>query len=609
MKNKFQYLLLILFIGFLSACDSGDDDDHYSPPARTTVFDVASSNADFETLVAALEATGLDETLDNPNSTFTVFAPTDAAFALLGEDTTNALLQDTEALSKILLYHVIAGSELKSNAALAAAGTTVATANGAPLGLSLSGNNLLVNLSTVTMVDIEADNGVIHVIDAVLLPPQEKGQPQNNIVETAIAAEEFTTLVAAVEAAGLTTLLADESKKFTVFAPTDAAFSVLGEETLDAILADTEVLTALLTQHVVQGTEINSVAAYASNGKTITTAGGEDISVAISNNKELLIGGAKVVTKDIYASNGIIHVIDAVIVGDLELPGPSQSIVDVAVAAGSFTTLVAALQATGLDETLANLDSTFTVFAPTDAAFSALGQESINALLADPETLANILLYHVIADAEIRADAAIGVANAEDSFVNMGNGDKTALSVNGGQLFVNLAKVTGANVVASNGVIHVIDKVMLPPAAVIQAENNIIETAIAAGSFNTLVAAVQAAGLDTVLADETKTFTVFAPTDAAFEKLGTEAINALLADIPSLSQVLLHHVIADVAVDSLTAFTLNGGSTQTAAELPVAIEIVDGKLVIEGAAVTTFNIYTSNGIIHVLDTVITSSLE
>lgn len=609
MKMKFNYLVLVPLFGILAACDNNDNDNNYQPPATpTTVFDVAQGDDNFDTLVAALEATGLDETLDDPDRTFTVFAPTDAAFALLGEETINSLLQDPDTLSSILLYHVIAGSEIKSPAAIEAAGTTVETANGASVGLSLSGSNLLVNTATVTMVDIEAGNGVVHVINVVLTPPAERGEPTDNIVETAVAAGNFTTLVAAVQAAGLDTLLADESKTFTVFAPTDAAFAMIDEETLDAILADTELLTSLLTQHVIDGTEISSVQAYAANGTSVTTASGAQIPVAI-NNKMLTVGGATVSIADIYTSNGVIHVIDSVIVGDLQLPAPEQSIVEVAVGAESFTTLVTALQATGLDETLADLDSTFTVFTPTDAAFADLGEETLNALLADPDALRNILLYHVIADEEILADQAITVATGENSFVDMANGGKAALSLNDDNLFINLAQVTSANVMASNGVIHVIDKVILPPAEMVESENNIVETAIAAGNFTTLVTAVQAAGLDTVLADETETFTVFAPTDAAFEKLGSEAINGLLADTETLTTVLLHHVIGGAAVDSLTAFTLNGGNADTAADLPVSIEIVDGQLLIEDSAVTAFDIYTSNGIIHVIDTVITSSLE
>lgn len=608
MKTKLSYLFLIPLFGLLAACDNSDNDNPSpTPTTPTTVFDVAAGNDNFDTLVAALRATGLDETLDNPNATFTVFAPTDAAFALLGEDAINALLEDPATLSSILLYHVVS-SEVDSAAAIAAAGSTVTTANGADVGLSLSGNNLLVNTATVTTVDIQADNGVIHVIDAVLQPPTEKGDAANNIVATAVAAGTFNTLVAAVQAAGLDSLLADEGQTFTVFAPTDAAFAKIDEATLAAILADQELLTALLTQHVVADGEISSVQAYAANGTSLTTASGAQVPVRI-NNKVLTVGGAAVSTADIYTSNGVIHVIDSVIVGDLTLPTTEKSIVDVASEAGSFNTLVAALEATGLDESLANLDGTFTVFAPTDAAFAELGESTINALLADPATLSNILLYHVIADAEILADQAINVANGENSLIDMANKDKAALSFNEGDLFINLAKVTSANVMAANGVIHVIDKVIMLPAAATEPDANIVETAISAGNFSTLVTALQAAGLDAVLADETKTFTVFAPTDAAFNKLGAEVINGLLADTDTLTQVLLHHVVADAAVDSLTAFTLNGASATTAGGLPVSIEIVDGDLLIEGSAVTTFDIYTSNGIIHVIDTVITSSLE
>lgn len=317
MKIKFKNLLVISMFGLISACDSNDNDNNYQPPNPTTVFDVAAANDNFDTLVAALEATGLDETLDNPNQTFTVFAPTDAAFDLLGEDTINALLQDTDALSSILLYHVIVGAEVTSTAAIASAGTSVTTANGADIALSLSGNNLLINLAMVTMRDIEADNGVIHVIDAVLTPPAEEGEPTENIVETAIAAGSFNTLVAAVQAAGLDDVLADETKTFTVFAPTDAAFEKLGEATITALLADVPTLTEILLHHVIGDMAVNSITAFTLNGESALTAGNLPIEIEIVDG-ELLVEGSKVTTFDIYTSNGIIHVIDTVITSSLE---------------------------------------------------------------------------------------------------------------------------------------------------------------------------------------------------------------------------------------------------------------------------------------------------
>lgn len=596
--NFFKVLLAVPVVLFLSAC-GGDDDD---PPAQVnTVVDVAVANGNFTTLVAALEATGLDAVLDDENETFTVFAPTDAAFALLGEDTINNLLADTDTLSDILLYHVISGSEVGSSAAIAAAGTTVEMANGDSVGLSLSGSNLLVNVSLVTQVDIAADNGVIHVIDAVLMPPAEMGTPTANIVETAVAAGNFTTLVTALQAAGLDSTLADENETFTVFAPTDAAFALLGEENIEALVADTDALTDVLLQHVISGAMVNSVNAYAANGTAVTTAGGAEIDVLIQDGA-LTVGGATVTTADIYTTNGVIHVIDAVIVGDVELPSPPVSLVDVAVEAGSFTTLVSALQATGLDMTLADLESNFTVFAPTDAAFEALGEGALDGLTN--EQLSNILLYHVIPNASILSQDAIAVAEAESSTVEMANGDEIGLSLSGDTLQVNTAAVTSANVLADNGVIHVIDQVLMPPAEMGTPTNNIAEIVVADANFETLLTALQAASLDSVLADEGATFTVFAPTDDAFAQIPEETLNALIADTDTLSAILLQHVVSGAAVNSVVAFTLNGSEVETASGAMIDVAIVDGMLQVGGANVITYDIYANNGIIHVIDTVI-----
>jgi uncharacterized surface protein with fasciclin (FAS1) repeats len=243
-----------------------------------------------------------------------VFAPTDDAFAFLGEETINALLADTDTLASILTYHVL-GEEVLADQAIAAAGSTVTTVNGAPVALSLDGDDLLVNTVTVIRTDIRAKNGVIHVIDAVLIPPAQAEQPTANIVETAVGAGSFTTLLAALQAAGLDGALADPEAEFTVFAPTDAAFAALPEGTVAALLGDIPTLTAILTQHVVSGS-VDSITAYSLNGQSAPTLN-EEVSLHIeidSVTDELIIGGATVVTTDIETTNGIIHVIDSVIV-------------------------------------------------------------------------------------------------------------------------------------------------------------------------------------------------------------------------------------------------------------------------------------------------------
>ncbi|MFY8274514.1 fasciclin domain-containing protein [Pseudoalteromonas sp. SSDWG2] len=464
MKSLLKALLLPSLLVLTTACTDDDDKATTEPPQMplTTVVDVASGSDDFDTLVAALEATGLDATLSNMDAQFTVFAPTDDAFALLGEDTINALLEDPDTLASILTYHVL-DSRVESGAAVSAAGSTVETVNGASIGLSLAGDALLVNTATVITTDIYATNGVIHVIDAVLMPPaQSEEMPTMNIVETAVAAGNFTTLAAALEAANLISALSDESETYTVFAPTDDAFAALGQETIDTLLANTDVLSEILLQHVVSGA-VDSVTAYSLNGAQATTLSGNMIDIMIDTEADTLkFGDATVTVTDIQTTNGIIHVLDTVVVGDVQVPAPAMSIVDVAVGNGSFTTLVSALQTTGLDEVLADMEREFTVFAPTDAAFEKLDQATVDALFADADALSNVLLYHVLPDTTVQSDAAISVANSDTPTITMANGDMATLSIQDNMLYIDQSQVTTANVAADNGVIHVIDTVMMP---------------------------------------------------------------------------------------------------------------------------------------------------
>ncbi|MBA6337414.1 fasciclin domain-containing protein [Colwellia sp. BRX8-7] len=588
---------------FLQACN--DDKATETQKEKITIVDAAISNGSFTTLVAALQATGLDATLADTNSSFTVFAPTDDAFALLGDDTINALLADTDTLSNILTYHVITG-EVDATTAISLAGTTVSMVNGDSVGLSLSPDNeLLVNAATVIIADIQTDNGIIHVIDAVLLPPSDIVQPTSNIVETAVANGNFTTLVAALQATELDVVLADASANFTVFAPTDAAFALIGEATINTLLDNTEVLSSILLQHVIPEIAVDSVTAYSLNGAMVETASTALIPLNINTNTDMLtFGGANIIIKDIYTTNGIIHVIDAVIIGDVEVPTPAMSIVDVAIANGSFTTLVGALQATGLDTVLADLESDFTVFAPSDAAFAKLPADTLTNL--STEQLSNILLYHVI-PGKVLADGAITLAQSSSNTAEAANGDNVALSFSNSTLFVNGAKVSTADVMADNGVIHVIDNIIMPLVETDAPTNSIVEVALAdPDNFSTLVTALTAADLVDTLADETKTFTVFAPTNSAFEKIDSDVLNALLADKTALTEVLLTHVVGEVSLSSVDAYAANGKtlSTLSNTKISVGIDAVSGSLVIGGANVVITDINTTNGVIHVIDTVI-----
>jgi len=599
----------VLSVFLLQGCNDNDNDviEQVSQDvvAPTTIVDAAVSNGNFTTLVAALQATGLDATLADASAKFTVFAPTDKAFALLGQDTIDALLADTDKLSNILTYHVISG-EVDAAAAIALAGTTVDMVNGDAVGLSLDGDKLLVNTATVIITNIQTDNGIIHVIDAVLLPPAEMMEPTVNIVEVALAdPDNFSTLVAALTAADLVTTLSNEDATFTVFAPTNAAFALIAPDTLDALLGDTDALTNVLLQHVIVDAAVSSVNAYALSGNMVDTVSTAKVALNINpDTDKLLFGGANVVMKDIYTTNGVIHVIDAVILGDVALPKPSMSLVDIASSNSDLSILVSALQSTGLDTVLANLDSNYTVFAPTNAAFAKLPAGTVEELTS--EQLSNILLYHVIA-AEVLSDGAISLAQSMDNMAEMANGDKAAVTFTNGMLFINGAKVSAANVMAANGVVHLIDNVIMPPAMMDTPTLNIVEVAVAdPDNFSTLVTALTAADLVTTLSNEDVMFTVFAPTNAAFDKIDGDALTALLADTEMLTKVLLTHVVGDSSLSSVDAYAKNGRSLTTASEVMVnvSIDADSGMLMIGGAKVIISDIYTTNGVIHVIDTVI-----
>ncbi|MHC5113710.1 MAG: fasciclin domain-containing protein [Planctomycetota bacterium] len=267
-----------------------------------------------------------------------------------------------------------------------------------------------------------------------------------DIVDTAVEAGSFKTLAAALDAADLIPALKGDGP-FTVFAPTDEAFAKLPKGTVQTLLKKENrgLLTAILTYHVVPG---RYTAADVVTRTGAATLNGQRVDIA-TNNGGVQIDNANVIKADIGCANGVIHVIDRVI-----MPG-TDDLVAAAVNAGSFETLVAAVKAAGLASTLTGGE--FTVFAPTDAAFAKLPAGTVESLL-EPEnrsTLIEILKYHVVPGRVYARDAL----NAETAETAAGARVRFTL---GSGLRVNDANVINANIETSNGVIHVIDQVLLP---------------------------------------------------------------------------------------------------------------------------------------------------
>jgi len=433
-------------------------------------------------------------------------------------------------------------------------------------------------------------------------PVAEPPAPElGSIVDVAREAGSFSTLLTALEAAGLDATLADEDADFTVFAPTDEAFEALPEGPLDTLLADTDLLTDVLLYHVITDSVVGSDTALSLAGTTTTMANEAKLAITVRGDA-LYLNESVVIDTDIEASNGVIHVIDAVLTPTV-IREPEGSIVDLALASPDLTTLVTALQAADLVGTLADEDALFTVFAPTDEAFAALGEDAIAALLADTEALTDVLLYHVVGGAAVDSIDATALYG---QMVTMVNEADVAIDIRDGELFINESKVIIKDIPATNGIIHVIDMVLLPESEeAAEPTGTIADISLADPQFSTLVTALEAADLVSTLADETAVFTVFAPTDDAFAALGEETINSLLADIPTLTDILTYHVIADQAVDAATATSLNGSDVEMLNGNTVSISVQGDTLYINDSAVIAEDVTATNGIIHVIDAVLT----
>jgi len=273
---------------------------------------------------------------------------------------------------------------------------------------------------------------------------------EKNIVETAVEAGKFKTLATALTAAGLIDAV-NGPGPFTVFAPTDDAFAKVPKETLEMLLKpeNKEKLKAVLTYHVVPGKVMAKDVVGLKGAKSLN---GQRIDVKVDGSK-VSVDGANVVATDIACTNGVIHVIDSVI-----LPA-SDNIPAVATKAGKFSTLLAAAKAAGLVDALSG-EKSLTVFAPTDEAFGKLPKGTVESLLKpeNKEKLKAILLYHVV-DGRVYSEDAVKAKSAATL-----QGGKVEITVKDGAAYVNGAKILATDVDAGNGVIHIIDSVILPPA-------------------------------------------------------------------------------------------------------------------------------------------------
>jgi len=420
--------------------------------AQTNVFDdVIATSPNHTYLEAALIQEGLDVVLQNPAATVTVFAPDDNAFTslatALGTDINGLLALPN--LADILTYHVLGSIVPASGVTNGAIVQPLSATNTLKLTLT-GGGNVFVNQAQVTTADLAVDNGVVHVLNGVLLPVE-------TVVDVAID-NGFTSLATAVITAELLPALTNPLATLTVFAPTNAAFNnlatALGTD-INGLLALPN-LADVLTYHVL-GSEVPSSAV--TNGAIVQPLSTTNtLKLTVTGAGDVFVNQAQVTGFDIAAYNGVVHVLNAVVL-------PVETVVDVAIDNG-FTSLATAVITAELLPALTNPLASLTVFAPTNAAFdnlaTALGTD-INGLLAHPQ-LADILLYHVVNGATLSTaltNGPIATLNGQTVNINLMSG-----------VMVNNATVTAADVLAYNGVVHVINVVLVPSLASLTEESS-----------------------------------------------------------------------------------------------------------------------------------------
>jgi len=444
-----------------------------------------------------------------------------------------------------------------------------------------------------------------------------------NTVDIACTEPQFSTLCSLIGKSNLSKILDSPDAKNTVFAPTNGAFDRLSSGTLEA-LNDIDVLVDVLQYHITSGKLMSEdlecgLAIEMANSRTTTTLCGNN-GVFYQVGGGVTPGLPEIIDADIETCNGVIHVIDEVLIPDDSVGGnttcisnETKSIADIACTDPNFAAFCGLVRQAGVGEILA--DGIFTVFAPSNAAFQvaleSLGQ-SVD--MKDKGVITNVLLQHIVWGSAV---------NSEDLTCNMtvlmGNDENNTITCKDGAFFVGgpgndknaFPGIVSADLDACNGLIHMIDGVIIPEIDVTNnTVGNIVDipnTAINAGFFDTLVAALGAADLVDILSDPNGPFTVFAPTDVAFASLPERLVPCLLEEDNKsvLSNILLYHV-ADGKF--LSTDLSDGQQIPTKfSDGKVTVDLFDGGVKINNSTVIGPDVLASNGVIHVIDQVLVPS--
>ncbi|EYB69720.1 beta-Ig-H3/fasciclin [Deinococcus phoenicis] len=621
-----------------------------TPATCRSIAQIITTDPQFSTLLTAVQAAGLSQTL--MGGQYTVFAPTNAAFAKVPSDTLAQVLNDPDMLGSVLLYHVVPGKVTSSQVKSL---QNVKTAQGANLAVRMSGNRVMINNANVTRTDIQACNGVIHVVDAVLMPPTMAGTapampaapapvtaaPAAPAAPMAPAATDVTRIPALpLSGATMNTGMTSTATTTTTGTATDTTAATTTDTS-----ATTDTTTTTTTTTDTTATATTDTSTATTDMSTATTGTATDTTAATTT----------------------------------ETAAEANTLYDVIADDDRFSTLRGLLSDAGLTEML--MSGEYTIFAPTNEAFDALPADTLATLEANPDVLKQVLSYHVVQGRVTAEQLGSGTA------LNAVEGGALPVSMNGSTQMIGTATVGDPITTASNGTIYVINQVLMPPGLTLPAPTTVeaapattaadtsgtattattattttttttaapttttpattatpaagtattgttgttttttttTATAPTTGSststtptsgdnttlasliatnprFTTLAQLVQQAGLADTLA--TGEYTLFAPTNDAFAKVAPADLTALSADPARLKDLLLYHVVSGRITGTALASSpqlnsVQGGALTLTRSASPERTMIGTAIIAPGSAIDT-----GNGTLYEIDTVL-----
>ncbi|MBZ9651636.1 fasciclin domain-containing protein [Psychroflexus montanilacus] len=611
MKIISKLLLLSMVLTIIMSCSDDDDITVVAPDGDDTIAQIVEENPEFSNLFAALEAADLLDAFAGENES-TLFAPSNAAFTQFLELNGFASLGSVpeDELRQLLLNHVLEGTNLAADFSTGYIPSSIvgsASEENLSLFVNADGGVVINGVAEVTNGDVIASNGVIHIVNNVIGIP--------SVATQAAANPEFSSLVNALELAesedlNFIQLLSGsgENSPYTVFAPTNAAFEnllgILGAENLDEL--DSETLATVLSYHVIPGNNVRS--SDLSTGITAETFQGESLEFDLSDGAQIIDASgtnANIVETDVQTNNGVIHAVDKVLLPQEIIDMIDPTITGVASMNSDLSSLVEALEYTGLDEILANRSEDFTVFAPTNEAFDTF-LDGAEVTELPVETVEQVLLNHVLSGISFSDDLETDYTTSLATYGETENNLSFYINTNDGVVLNGISTVTTPNVEAANGVVHIVDRVIDLPTVVtfVEADPN----------FESLLGALTDSGqsaenyvdlLSTPNGTDPTPFTVFAPSNQAFSdlfiELGVTGLDEI--DPALLTSALNTHVVSGFnrRSEDLTDGTINTlGSDIIINTTDASITDPRGRL----SSIVSFDVQAANGVVHAIDTVL-----